>query len=185
MGTIRLHKLCQNKHFSTACTTSPKFKKKNIFLLPKCHSFQLLTWPIKTSFSFSLLRLFPASPVILLLGSSSSFLAGDLHFCSFEINTQFLWHSLFAILKSVFRHEIRNQMSLYFETMQTVIQSTPMADFNFGFPEGRFLPLNGQKHLRSIDYLISNKQERPKRIYKKRRKHGHSKTLEVICLNRS
>ena len=43
-------------------------------------------------------------------------LAGDLQFCSFEINTKFLWHSLFAILKPMFRHEIRRQMSVYFET---------------------------------------------------------------------
>ena len=41
-------------------------------------------------------------------------------------------------------------MLLYFETSQTVIQSTPMSDFSLGFPEGRFLPLNGQKHLRSV-----------------------------------
>ena len=40
-----------------------------------------------------------------------------------------------------------------------VIQSTPMADFIFGFIEGSFLLLNGQKHLRSVvEDLISNKQ---------------------------
>ena len=53
-------------------------------------------------------------------------------------------------------------MSVHFETQQTVIQSTPMADFIFGFTEGftegSFLLLNGQKHLRSVvEDLISNK----------------------------
>ena len=53
-------------------------------------------------------------------------------------------------------------MSVYFETQQTVIQSTPMADFSFCFTEGRFLLLNGQKHLRSVaENLISNKQKEP------------------------
>ena len=36
-----------------------------------------------------------------------------------------------------------------------------MADFIFGFAEGSFLLLNGQKHLRSVDLvedLISDKQ---------------------------
>ena len=41
-------------------------------------------------------------------------------------------------------------MSVYFETLQTVIQSTPMADFSFDFAEGSFLLLNVQKHLRSV-----------------------------------
>ena len=51
-------------------------------------------------------------------------------------------------------------MSVYFETWQTVIQSTPMADFSFGFTEGSFLLLNGQKHLRSVAKdLINNKQK--------------------------
>ena len=51
-------------------------------------------------------------------------------------------------------------MSVYFETQQTVIQSTPMADFSFGFTSGSFLLLNGQKHLRSVvEDLISNKQK--------------------------
>ena len=50
-------------------------------------------------------------------------------------------------------------MKVYFETQQTVIQSTPMADFTFGFTEGSFLLLNGQKHLKSVvEDLISNKQ---------------------------
>ena len=36
---------------------------------------------------------------------------------------------------------------------------TPMADFIFGFTEGSFLLLNGQKHLRSVvEDFISNKQ---------------------------
>ena len=41
-----------------------------------------------------------------------------------------------------------------------------MADFSFGFTEGSFLPLNGQKHLRSVaEDLICNKQKRTERIY--------------------
>ena len=77
-------------------------------------------------------------------------------------------------------------MSFYFETQKTVIQSTPMADFSFGFAEGSFLLLNGQKHLRSVaEDLISNKQKRTKRIYQKRQRHGHYKTLKPIFLNRS
>ena len=60
-------------------------------------------------------------------------------------------------------------MSLYFETEQAVIQSTQMADFSFGFAEGSFLMLNGQKHLRSVaEDLVSNKQKRTKQIYQKR-----------------
>ena len=39
-------------------------------------------------------------------------------------------------------------MLVYFETQQTVIQSTPMVDFSFGFNEGSFLLLNDEKHLR-------------------------------------
>ena len=74
-------------------------------------------------------------------------------------------------------------MSVYFETQQTVIQSTPMAGFRFGFTEGSFLLLNGQKHLRSVaEDLTSNKQKRTKRIYQKRRRHGHYKTLQPIFL---
>ena len=77
-------------------------------------------------------------------------------------------------------------MSVYFETWQTVIKLTPMADFSFVFAEGSFLLLNGQKHLRSVpEGLISNKQIRTKRIYQKRRRHGHYKTLKPIFLNRS
>ena len=77
-------------------------------------------------------------------------------------------------------------MSVYFETEQTVIQSPPMAEFSFGFTEGSFLQLNGQKHLRSVaEDLISNKQKRSKRIYQKRRSHGHYKTLKPIFLNRT
>ena len=77
-------------------------------------------------------------------------------------------------------------MSVYFEIWQTVIQSTLMADFSFGFAEGSFLLLNGQKHLRSVpEDLISNKQKRTIRIYQKRQRHGHYKTLKPIFLNRS
>ena len=53
--------------------------------------------------------------------------------------------------------------------MQTVIQFTPMADFNFGFTEGSFFLLKGQKHLRSVEEdLISNKQKQTERMYQKR-----------------
>ena len=56
-----------------------------------------------------------------------------------------------------------------------------MNQFSFGFTEGSFLQLNGQKLLRSED-LISNKQKRTEKIYQKRRKHGHYKTLKPnIC----
>ena len=35
-----------------------------------------------------------------------------------------------------------------------------MAEFSFGIPEGSFLLLNGQKHLRSVaENLINNKQK--------------------------
>ena len=59
-----------------------------------------------------------------------------------------------------------------------------MAQFSFGFTEGSFLQLNGQKLLRLED-LISNKQKRTEQIYQKRRRHGHCKTLTPISLNRS
>ena len=43
-----------------------------------------------------------------------------------------------------------------------------MVEFSFGFTEGSFLHLNGQKHLRSVAAdLISNKQKRTKQIYQK------------------
>ena len=61
-----------------------------------------------------------------------------------------------------------------------------MAGFSFGFTEGSFLPLNGKKHLRSVAKdLISKKQKRTKRIYQKRGRHGHYKTLKPIFINRS
>ena len=61
-----------------------------------------------------------------------------------------------------------------------------MAEFSFGFTEGSLLQLNGQKHLRSVaEDLINNKQKRSKRIYYKRRRHRHYKTLKPIFLNRS
>ena len=73
-----------------------------------------------------------------------------------------------------------------FQTLQTVIQSIPMTDLRFGFTEGSFLLLKGQKHLRSVaEYLISNKQKRTGRIYQKWQRHGHYKTLKPIFLNRS
>ena len=77
-------------------------------------------------------------------------------------------------------------MSVYFEAKQTVIQSTSMAGFSFGFAEGSFLLLNGQKHLRSVpEDLISNKQKEPNEFIKKRRRHRHYKTLKPIFLKRS
>ena len=61
-----------------------------------------------------------------------------------------------------------------------------MADFSFGSTEGSFLQLNDQKHLRSVaEDLINNKHKRTERIYQKRRRHGHYKTLKPIILNRS
>ena len=52
-------------------------------------------------------------------------------------------------------------MSVYFETQQTVIQSTPMAELSIGFTEGSFLQLNGQKHMKLVaEDLISNKQKK-------------------------
>ena len=60
----------------------------------------------------------------------------------------------------MFRHEIRRQIPLSFETYQTVIQSASMAYFSFGFTEGSFLLLNDQKHLMSVvEDLINNKQK--------------------------
>ena len=61
-----------------------------------------------------------------------------------------------------------------------------MADFGFDFTEGSFLLLNGQKHLMSVaEDLTSNKQKRTERIYQKRRRHRHYKTLKPIFLNRA
>ena len=52
-------------------------------------------------------------------------------------------------------------MSVYFETYQTLTQSTPMDDFSFGFTEDIFLLFNGQKHLRSVaEDLISDNQKK-------------------------
>ena len=78
-------------------------------------------------------------------------------------------------------------MSVYFETYQTLIQSTPMDDFSFGFTEDRFLLFNGQKHLRSVaeDLISDNQKKKSKRIYQKRRRQGHYKSLKPIFLNRS
>ena len=57
-----------------------------------------------------------------------------------------------------------------------------MAEFSFGFTESSFLQLDGQQHLRSVAEDLSNKQKRTKRIYQKRRRHGHYKTLKPIFL---
>ena len=60
-----------------------------------------------------------------------------------------------------------------------------MAKLSFGHTEGSFLQLNGQKHLRSAaEDLISNKQKRTKRIYQKRRRHRHYKTLKITLKNK-
>ena len=77
-------------------------------------------------------------------------------------------------------------MSVYFETWQTLIQSTPMDDFSFWFTEGSFLLLNSQEHLKSIaEDLINNKQKRTKRIYQRQPRSGDYKPLKPIFLNRS
>ena len=56
-----------------------------------------------------------------------------------------------------------------------------MAEFSFGFTEGSYLQLNGQKHLKSVaEDLIINKQKRTERIYQNRRRHGHYKTVKPI-----
>ena len=44
-------------------------------------------------------------------------------------------------------HEIRRQMSVYFETKQTAVQSTLMDELMFGFTVGSVLQLNGKKTL--------------------------------------
>ena len=73
-------------------------------------------------------------------------------------------------------HEIRRQMSIYFE-QKNVIQSTPMAEFSFGFPEGSFLQLNGQKHLRSVaENLTSNKQKELNEFILSKTAKAHYKT---------
>ena len=42
-----------------------------------------------------------------------------------------------------------------------------MVEFSFGFTEGSFLQLNGQKHLRSVaEDLINNKQKRTNQLIK-------------------
>ena len=130
-----------------------------------------------------MLRGFSCQPRNLVALYSFRSFAGDLQCCSLEMNTQFLWHSLSATLRPVFRHEIRRQMSVYLETQQTVTQSKTMAQFSSGSTEGSFLQLNGQKLLRSED-LISNIQERTKQVDQKRRRHGHCKALTPISLNR-
>ena len=48
-------------------------------------------------------------------------------------------------------------MTVYFEILQTVIQSTPMTELSFGFIEGSFLQLNGQKYLRSVAEDLTSK----------------------------
>ena len=61
-----------------------------------------------------------------------------------------------------------------------------MAEFSFGFCEDCLLQLNGQKQLRSVaEDLISNKQKRTDRIYRKQGRDGHYKTLKPLFLNRS
>ena len=134
-----------------------KFKRKNILLIPCYHS-STIYLASQNTFSFFVLQGFSCQPRNLVALCSSSSLAGDLQCCSLEMNTQCLWYSLSATLRPVFRHEIRRQMSVYLETQRTVTQSKTMAQFSFGFTDGSFLQLNGQKLLRSED-SISSKQE--------------------------
>ena len=59
-----------------------------------------------------------------------------------------------------------------------------MAEYSFGFTEGSFLQLNGQKHLRSVaSDSISKKQKSTERISQKGRRQGHCKILKPIFLN--
>ena len=61
-----------------------------------------------------------------------------------------------------------------------------MANFSFGFIEGSFLLLNGQKHLRSVaEDLISNEQKELNEFLKNSGGHGHYKTLKPIFLDMS
>ena len=65
VGKLRLHKLCQNKHFSTADTISPDSKRKT-FSHPY-HSFQPFALVLLKYVSvFPCLGVFPISLVILL-----------------------------------------------------------------------------------------------------------------------
>ena len=165
-GTLRLQKLCRNKHFCAAGTISPNSKTKTFSCSPSIILFNQKLGLFKEVFVFPYLWFFPGSSVILL---RSALLASQLGISNVVLlkSTQFPWHSLSAILKPVFKHEIRRQMSVYFETQQTVLQSTPMADFSFGFAEVSSLLLNGQKHLRSVpEDLISNKQKRTELVIK-------------------
>ena len=58
---------------------------------------------------------------------------------------------MFAILKlGVQAGNQEADVSIYFETLQTVIQSTPMTDFSFDLTESSFLLLNSRKNLRSV-----------------------------------
>ena len=53
-----------------------------------------------------------------------------------------------------------------------------MAEFSFGFAEGSFLQLNGQKHLRSVaEDLISNSQKRAERFI------GNDEDTDIIKLS--
>ena len=116
---------------------------------------------------------------------SSSFLAGDLQWRSFEST-----HNFYDILCLQFWSRCSGMKSgdrcQYILKLSKLIQSILMAESSFDFTEGSFLQLNGQKHLRSVaEDLISNKRKRTKRIYQKRWRHGHYKTLTPIFLNRS
>ena len=86
-----------------------------------------------------------------------------------------------AILNPVLSHEISRKILVYFETLQTIFQSTPMAELSFGFSEDCLLQLDGQKQSRSIaEDLTSNKWKRTERIYPKQRGDRHYKTLKPI-----
>ena len=59
-----------------------------------------------------------------------------------------------------------------------------MVDFSFGFTEGSFLLLNGQKHMRSVaEDLVSNKLKRTKRIYQKLWRPVLVKITYFYCLS--
>ena len=97
----------QNKHFNTTITISPNSKRKTfscslaIILFNHLYLLDLL----KYVSVFPHLGIFPASLVILM----SSLLPASW----LEISN--------VILNLVFRHEIRRQMSVYFESYETVI----------------------------------------------------------------
>ena len=112
VGKQIMHKLCQNKHFNTAGTVSPNSKKQNVFLLPKCHSFQPFIWLIKISFSFSLPRAFSCRFLFQLLSWRSLML---LFWNQHIISMAFFVYSSKAGVQAWNRGGGGGQMSIYFE----------------------------------------------------------------------